>query len=228
VICFPLHLDRKLDNDDEVVLGGRSPTVNELLIAESGDKDNVVVEDIIEGDDDDDLEDEEQKKTSSESNSKKSGRPIGSTNEYKKVKQELIACCITKDAVALDESQQVSYESGLKRLRNGTLTKIIKEIEEKNNLPKGTIQHETVRWRVKQGNLDGVHPLHISPLFLIVEYCIRLARMGSALTKEEVMQLANDLIKDTVHAKKLKEYKLNRGLSYNKDNLVGDAWYCGF
>jgi hypothetical protein len=49
VICFPLHLDRKLDNDDEVVLGGRSPTVNELLIAESSDEDNVVVEDIIEG-----------------------------------------------------------------------------------------------------------------------------------------------------------------------------------
>jgi hypothetical protein len=63
-------------------------------------------------------------------------------------------------------------------------------------------------WRVKQGNLDGVHPLLISPLFLvenvIVEYCILLARVGSALTKEEVMKLANDLIKDTVHAKKLK------------------------
>jgi hypothetical protein len=64
------------------------------------------------------------------------------------------------------------------------LTKIINEIEEKNNLPKGTIQHETVRWRVKQGNLDGVHPFHISPLFLIenviVEYCILFARMVSA------------------------------------------------
>jgi hypothetical protein len=69
------------DDDDEVVLGGRSPTVDEALIAESSDKDNFVVEDIVEGDDDDDLEDEEQGKTSSEGNSKKSGRPIGSTNQ---------------------------------------------------------------------------------------------------------------------------------------------------
>jgi hypothetical protein len=102
------------------------------------------------------------------------------------------------------------------------LTKIISTIEEKNQLEKGTIKRETVVWRVMHGNLDGLHPLCISPLFLIehviVEYCVMLAKMGSALTKEEVMQLTNDLIRDTVHAKKPKAYKLSRNLTYNEDN----------
>jgi hypothetical protein len=83
------------------------------------------------------------------------------------------------------------------------------------------------------GNLDGLHPLRISYLFLIehviVEYCVMLAKMGAALTKEEVvMQLTNDLIRDTVHAKKLKSYKLSRKLAYDEDNLVGKGWCRGF
>jgi hypothetical protein len=108
----------------------------------------------------------------------------------------------------------------------------MREIEVKNYLERGTIKCETVKWRVIKGNLDCAHPLCISPLFLIenviVEYCILLARMGSALTKEEVMQLTNDLIKDTVHVKKLKAYKISRNLTYDEDNLVGEGWYHGF
>jgi hypothetical protein len=42
------------------------------------------------------------------------------------------------------------------------------------------------------------------------------------------MQLMNYLIGDTVHANKLKAYKLKRGLTYNEDNLDGEGWYCGF
>jgi hypothetical protein len=108
------------------------------------------------------------------------------------------------------------------------LNNIIKSIEEKNKVERETIKNETVRWSVLRGNLDGQHPLCISPLFLIehvtIEYCVLLAQMGFTLTKDEVMQLANDLIRDTVHEKKLKEYKLNRGLTYNNDNLVGEGW----
>jgi hypothetical protein len=141
--CTIHSVDSQLTKDDVVVVGGNSSTATEVLVAESSDKDNVVedavVEDVVEGDDVD-LDDEEQEKTSSASTSKKRGRPIGSTTEKKKAKEELIICCIPKAAVALDEAQQKPYESRRKRLRNGTLTKSFKEIEEKNNLAKGTIQ----------------------------------------------------------------------------------------
>jgi hypothetical protein len=149
-----------------------SPLTDEVVADSTDDEDTV--ENITE----DDVEDsnEEKEKTSSESTSKKSGRPRGMTIQNKKAKAELIAQSITEAAVALDKAQQRCYESGRKSLPNNTLTNIISAIEEKNQLEKGTLKHETIRWRLKHGNLDGLHPLCISTLFLIesniVEYCL--------------------------------------------------------
>jgi hypothetical protein len=174
------------------------------------------------------LEDKQEKALSESSSKKSAGHPLGSTNI--KAKQDLIARCITEAAVALDEGHQKCFESGRKRVQNGTLDTIIKEIEEKNQMEKGTINRETVKSRVTQGNLECTHPLRISLLFLIghviVEYYILLSRMGSALLKD-VMELTNDLIKGTIHARKLKAYSSKRGLTYDEDNLVGEGWYRG-
>jgi hypothetical protein len=165
------------EEDYTVVLGTPTAAINDDLVLTSNES----------VDDDEDLE-EIQDKTISENTSKKSvGCPLGSFIQSKKDKEELIARCITEAAVALDEAQQCCYESGHKRLRNGSLTKIISTIEDKNQLEKGTIKRETVVWRVMHGNLDGLHSLRISPLFfikhVIVEYCVMLAKNGICLDK---------------------------------------------
>jgi hypothetical protein len=176
-------VDSPLSEEDIVVLGNSKATGNEELIAALDEFDDSI---------------EEQEKASSESSSKNSGgRRVGSTIQGKKAMEKLITHCITKVTEVLDKAHQRCYQSGRKRLRNGALDRIIKEIEKKNMVKKGTMNRETVKSRVTQGNLNGINLVHLSPLFLIeeviIKYCILLAKIGSALTKEEVSYAINEL-----------------------------------
>lgn len=49
--------------------------------------------------------------------------------------------------------------------------------------------------------------------------------MGQGLTREEVIDLADELIRGTIHEERLKEHKIQRGI---EDTGLGLGWYRGF
>jgi len=87
-----------------------------------------------------------------------------------------------------------------------------------------------VRSRVKRGNLTAYNKNQQSPINkiepIIVEFCVRLGKMGCPLTKTTVIELANDIISGT----ELKEEVLNcKQLRKLKSiEKLGNAWYRGF
>jgi hypothetical protein len=71
----------------------------------------------------------------------------------------------------------------------------------------GKINKESVLSRIRNNNLTGSSKFHLSSLYeiedMIVDFCLRLAKMGQGLTKENVIKLAAELIKVTVHEARL-------------------------
>jgi hypothetical protein len=71
---------------------------------------------------------------------------------------------------------------------------------------------------------------NVSPLYeieeMITDFCLRLARMGQGLAKEEVIELAGELIKGMVHEARLNMCKSLRGIG--NGNGLGSGWYRGF
>ena len=139
-----------------------------------------------------------------------------------------------KDATAAVALKFVTIKSDAKpsgkRVKNGLLASIINEAESTAGLSSGSIMPETVRTRLKKGNVTGVALQRKSPLKaiepLIVEHVVRLGEIGSALTGEEIMALTSEIIKGTEYETELLEYKQKRNIQSNY--LVGKAWYHGF
>jgi hypothetical protein len=56
--------------------------------------------------------------------------------------------------------------------------------------------------------------------------------MGQVFTKDEIIDLADDIIWNTKHSKKLIEYCKKRGIEKNEENLnerlAGNRWYANF
>ena len=110
-----------------------------------------------------------------------------------KLKDDLV----TKCAISYQEKIDEAKKAELANVPNGTLKKIVNEEEEKAGLSVNTISLDTVRSRVKRGNLSAYNENQQSPILdiepLICEFCIRLGKMGRPLTKTTVIELANDL-----------------------------------
>ena len=87
------------------------------------------------------------------------------------------------------------------KLKNRTIPRIIKEAEDQFELPSGSISEDTLRKRFARNNPSGKGNAHVSPVDelepVIIDFCVKLARMGSPLGKEQVITLANDLLKGT-------------------------------
>ena len=92
-----------------------------------------------------------------------------------------------------------------------------------------SISADTICSRIKRGNLGAENKNQISPLHdvepLILEFCIRLAKMGRPLTKTTVLELANDLIAGTEVEELIADCKKIWKL---KETKLGSAWYRGF
>jgi hypothetical protein len=84
-----------------------------------------------------------------------------------------------------------------KTVPKGTLDKIVSDVEIEAGLSKNSNSLETVRSRIKRGKPDAIKTYLIFPIadleLLIVEFCIRLAKIGDPLTKRPVIQLTNSL-----------------------------------
>jgi hypothetical protein len=75
-------------------------------------------------------------------------------------------------------------ESNNTYVRKGTLKNSVDAIETEKVIKKGIISIATIQSRVMRNNVSGKGPAPISPFHevepLIVDYCIKLACMGSA------------------------------------------------
>jgi hypothetical protein len=169
--------------------------------------------------------DEEETTSEKASGGRRKGTTIKSKSDYLLLVKKSITMAAEKFLVQKTEAQK----SG-KNVRRGTLAKIIKDIESSAGLKPRTIMEETVISRVKRLNIEGISHQRISPLHevepLLVEWLIRLARMGEALTKFETMDLMDDLIRDSPHAERFIAFCKKRKI--NKDNIeriVGNKWY---
>ena len=136
---------------------------------------------------------------------KKGGRLKGTTNKAKRensqniqvAMQEATSLCIEeKDRVALTQA---------KRVADGKYASIIDSVRIKYDLDESSFSTETILSRIKNQNSTGIGKQIMSPIAeiepKIVEWCRPLSGMGEALTKYELMALADDIIRDTVYKK---------------------------
>jgi hypothetical protein len=164
---------------------------------------------------------------------RKGGRSKGSTNKSKTEKTNNQKKAVSEAATLCIEARKIAKENQ-KRLTNGTFNNIIKDTEEKYSLDVGSLCFETIKSRVQANNASGQQPQKITPLWqvesMIVDVLCRLSKMGESMTKSEVMDLADSLIIDTVHADRLIEFCLKRNIHKNisSNKLVGDRWYSNF
>jgi hypothetical protein len=153
------------------------------------------------------------------------GRAKGSTKsaakENEKKKRELITTCAT----IFNEAKIKANKAGT-LVPSGTLRKIIDEESKKSGLYV-SISLDTIRSRVKRGNLDAFNANLMSPIHdvepTLCDVCIRLGKMGNPLTKTTIIELVNDLIAETEYMEKIKYCKGLRKL--NSIEKLGDAWY---
>jgi hypothetical protein len=112
----------------------------------------------------------------------------------------------------------------------GTLQKIINEQEGKAGLSVNSISLNTVRSRVKSGNVAAINANQISPIDelepLIYKFCMWLGKMGRPLTIATIIELANVLVSGTEFESKVYQCKLLQKLKHS--DKLGNAWYRGF
>ena len=99
-------------------------------------------------------------------------------------------------------------------------------------LPAGTLKHNTVLSRVRRNNVSGISESRTSPLSeiepILVQYCVRLAKIGPPVTKDQLTRVALSMIKGTSIEEKIKAQKKNFSRFNESQNLLGDQWYQSF
>jgi hypothetical protein len=164
---------------------------------------------------------------------RKGGRTKGSTISELRKKDETLKQALTAAATLCIDARAAAKVANT-ILTNGTFRKLIKDTEALYNLDGNTINYNTIKSRVRSNNPSGASAQRTSPLWevedLIVDACIRLARMGESLTKFEVMDLADEIIADTESEARLIEFCKLRQIDKDVSNgkIVGDRWYSNF
>jgi hypothetical protein len=134
-----------------------------------------------------------------------------------------------KCAISYQKKINEAKKGRIANVLNGTLKKIVNEEEKKAGLSVYTISLDTVRSRVKRGNLSAYNENQQSPILdieaLICEFCICLGKMGGPLTKTTVIELINGLASGTDLEQKIVVCKIRK---LNCIEKLGTAWYKGF
>ena len=119
-----------------------------------------------------------------------------------------------------------------KRCKGGYLESLIQEKKLKYEVP-DTISPETIRSRVRTGNLDPSHPGTQSPLHeaeqALVVICIQMGQIRQPLNCAEGIRLMNDMIAGTPTQDALKEFQMVRKLNRSQEfGTVGWQWWDAF
>jgi len=157
------------------------------------------------------------------------GRKKGSTAQVKAADKKKIEGTLTQCALLYYEEKEKAKKSGT-IVPDGTLKRIVQQQEEKAGLASNSVSLDTIRSRVKRGNLTAYNPTETPPIAelepMLCEICIRLGKMGQPLTKGTVIELANSMILKTEYQEKLQAAKRLRHLG--DEGSLGNAWYRGF
>ena len=167
----------------------------------------------------------------SSSSQPKGGRPKGSTVASTVAKKEQFQKAVA-EAATLWLAAQAEGEKGKKQ--HNFVNPMIKEVERKYGLDEGALlaAKHTIKSRVRRRNASGIAQKSwlesVEPT--IVDYCIRSSRIGQPLDKEDVIVLANELIKGTLIEDECVQRKLRNKLPLldTSGRLVGKKWYRGF
>ena len=120
-------------------------------------------------------------------------------------------------------------ENGNGRLPKGLLELTIKEVKKELGVSEH-ISCETVRSRIKRGNITGKNDSTSSPIAnaekYIAETIIQMSKIKRPLSVSACIQLANSMISGTTHQKKLMEFKKKR--KFDETNGLGSSWFKGF
>jgi hypothetical protein len=139
----------------------------------------------------------------------------------------------TEVAVEFKSIKESAVLAG-KYVETGTMKRLIDAAIEKHVIKEGSIKPSKIVSRVKRDNLLGEAKQKQSPLRdlepLLLQWCLKMARIGMALTFPNVVGLAKELIADTSSKKLLIEFKKKRGLQtkHGEELLLGKSWYQGF
>jgi hypothetical protein len=91
------------------------------------------------------------------------GRKKGSTVAAKAAKETTREDTVTRCAILYNAEREKAIKAGLK-VPDGTLKRIINEEEIKAGLESNSISLDTIRSRVKRGNLEAFNPTEVSPV----------------------------------------------------------------
>jgi hypothetical protein len=157
------------------------------------------------------------------------GRKKGTTVRSKKQTQANIQLATTEIATTYIAKQLAAKSQG-KNVQRNTLANLIAVTANKFGLTESSLNFETIKSRIKSKNATGVAMQRSSPLLqvepIILDWVLRLAEMGNPLTKCGIIELANEVIQDTIHSNRLSEFKKSRKIE--NENKVGAGWYKGF
>jgi hypothetical protein len=130
--------------------------------------------------------------------------PIQQTAINNKQHLQIVNNCITKVALMVSEIRNNNDD---RILPKHYLQQLIDSTESENSLPSGTIKPSTIRSRIRRNNLNGLNkrrvPLLNSIEPLIIQWCLKMAEIGMSLSRENVIELVNDLIKGTEFEKNI-------------------------
>jgi hypothetical protein len=117
----------------------------------------------------------------------------------------------TKISIEYSKLQRTSS-----KIANGTLEKLIKTVTKEYNLQPSDVPRDTIKSRLRRKNLGGVAPQKLSPLHdlepLLVEWSLKMAKIGQALSRTNVLELASELIEGTEFEEKVKTFKAKRNI----------------
>jgi hypothetical protein len=158
----------------------------------------------------------------------KGGRPHGSTDEVKRLKDANLINAINEAAVGQQK------ERGRARKAKGEFIALLRNIEEAHNLPENALDRHkfTIRKRAERNNPSGKSESQTSPMHsvepTIVAYCIKCSRIGQPLTQDQVLALAISLIEGTDVAVRVIAWKKKYSHYYDDRPLLGKGWYNAF
>jgi hypothetical protein len=176
------------------------------------------------------LQDESINVSSTSTSTNHGGRPKGSKASEKERVTKAKKLAMTKAArLCLHEKQTAERANTI--VAPGKYKEIIKLVEEQEDIESGSISISAIRSRLLRNNITGFRPQNTSPLEeiepIIVQYCLKLARIRAPLTRESVILLVESLIENGVYADRMMEFK-RKNKSATANSIVGVRWYYGF
>jgi hypothetical protein len=131
----------------------------------------------------------------------------------------------------------MTHTQMIHQVADGTLQEIILKLEQEHSLPCDSLKPETIKSRVLAKNTSGIN-VNTTPILKdiepeIIDYCVQLADLGQPLVKDQVLLVANQLVKRYNLETEVLEFKKKMHLIDESEypghtTLIGGGWFRNF